>query len=61
MLQHLGGFHKKAMNVVVDENAEDIKAESVEVDVNAFLDGVAVEEFFKEERKIDLIDDMDLD
>ena len=60
MLQHLGGYHKKAMNVVV-EDAEDVKAEPVEVDVDAFLDGVAVEEFFKEERKNDLIDDMDLD
>ena len=60
MLQHLGGFHKKTMNVVV-EDAEDVKAEPVEVDVDAFLDRVAVEEFFKEERKNDLIDDMDLD
>ena len=60
MLQHLGGYHKKAMNVVV-EDAEDVKAEPDEVDVDAFLDGVAVEEFFKEERKNDLIDDMDLD
>ena len=62
MLQHLGGFHKKVMNVVIDENVEDIKAEPVEadVDVNAFLDDVAVEEFFEEEIKIDLID-MDLD
>ena len=60
MLQHLGGYHKKAMNVVV-EDAEDVKVEPDEVDVDAFLDGVAVEEFFKEERKNDLIDDMDLD
>ena len=62
MLQHLGGFQKKVMNVVIDENVEDIKAEPVEtdVDVNSFLDGVAVEKFFEEEIKIDLID-MDLD
>ena len=62
MLQHLGGFQKKVMNVVIDENVEDIKAEPVEtdVDVNSFLDGVAVEKFFEEEIKIDLID-VDLD
>ena len=48
MLQHLGGYHKKVMNVVVDEHVDDIKAEPVdnveaELDVDAFLDGIAVD------------------
>ena len=53
------------MNVVVDEHVEDIKAEPVEnveteVDVDAFLDGIAVEKYFEDGMKAEMID-MDLD
>ena len=65
MLQHLGGYHKKVMNVVVDEHVEDIMAEPVEnveaeVDVDPFLDGIAGEKYFEDGMKAEMID-MDLD